>query len=583
MRFRNKLFSVLLVMCLAVVPFALSGCVGGGGSGGGGNSGGGSGGGEDSGGGTPSGPDMTEYFAGVNTAYIDSTTADAEIVDKYKTLSDNILSVLNNYYNSPYGLDITNGHKLDFEYGGTQYAIFSAESFKNTVRQDLWSWGGQKNDVLYNQDKVNLMTQNLFEATLGLNISNSYLESSLMTYASKVDHKGLFYYEADAIAEYILNYVIGAEVVALDNEKFVDVDNNGTFDADYFYYNVDSSDRMSYLSQIKDYTNTNKRAVASTKSTVWNTINFGETNYDDLGTVDGVKIATSKGVYAGYLFDGEFEYRESQLRYIGNWKVDHKMDYYDMLIAFLQNPTLECKYLSKGVDFVKVNTKALNKGDYTNIRISCFKNYVNTIYKIVYETVADLNWELETKATSDFASINDYGMSTGEESFIAGSTIYKSITLLAKKDITINTISLFFELDASVTTSVDMDVFANYVRKENDTQVSTKAKLGSITINPGRYNITDNDNSVVFDMTIESNDGFSQSTEFYPLGIKEFRLSKANAPYGKYTVAPSDSFIGSSTSYVDPNNDFVELSFVINTNGKQNIKYKFGFMGIAVE
>jgi len=270
-------------MCLAVVPFALSGCVGGGGSGGG--SGGG--------GETPSGPDMTEYFAGVDTAYIDSTTADAEIVDKYKTLSDKILSVINTHYSTnsyATSTDITWQQDFNVEYDGTQYALRSYESFRNTVRQDLWKWGGQKNDVVYDQNKVNLMTQNLFEATLGLNISNSYLESSLMTYASKVDHKGFFYYEADAIAEYILNYVIGTDVVALDNEKFVDVNNNGTFDADYFYYNINSENRLSYLSQIKDYTNTNKRAVASTKSTVWNTINFGETNYDDLGSVEDCYI-----------------------------------------------------------------------------------------------------------------------------------------------------------------------------------------------------------------------------------------------------------------------------------------------------
>lgn len=582
MRLRNKLFSVLLVMCLAVVPFALSGCVGGGGSGGG-NSGGGSGGGESGGGETPSGPDMTEYFAGVDTAYIDSTTADAEIVEKYKTLANSIMDALNNVYGEN-GSGVPTNYVGSFEYNGSEMQFNNTHLLKSSPEQDLWGWG-KDNQSVFTENNKNLMAQNIFEAVLGLNISDSYLESSLMTYASKVDHKGLFYYEADAIAEYILNYVIGTDVVALDNEKFVDLDNNGTYDNNYYFFSnkTNTEGRFGFYNQIKDYSNTNKRATNSTKSTRWNTINFGVADLSGLEKINNEDVYTEKGVLLEYLFDGAYTVNKMHFEVEGVWKFDHPISNYEMVQDFLANPSLDYKYLSKGDTYKLFNEFYLDEKSYGHMFFSCFKNYVNTIYKIVYETIADLNWGIETKAISDFASINDYGMSTGDESFTADSTNYRSITLLAKKDIIINTISLFFELDSSVTTSVVMDVFANYVRKEDGVQVSTKAKLGSITINPGKYDITDNDNSVVFDMTIESNDDFSQSTEFYPLGIKEFKLAKANEPYGKYTIAPSDSFIGSSTSYVDPNNDFVELSFVIKTNGKQNIKYKFGFLGIAVE
>lgn len=590
MKLRNKLFSVLLLLCLCFVPVTLSGCIGfgsndtgGGGSSddsGGGDSGGSSDGGEDDGDDASYDFDMNEYFAGVDTAYVDNTT-DSEIVEKYKTLGNSIMNALSNVYGG-------NGSSVSISYGGKceynngEIDFYDTHRFKSSPQQDFWAWG-KNNGSVFTENHKNLMVQNIFETVLNLDISNSYLESSLTNYASKVDHKGLFYYEADAIAEYILKCVIGDDVVLLDNEKFIDVDNNGTFDNDYYYYTAktyDYGERCGVYNQIKDYTNTNERAEASTKSSKWNTINFGEGDLSALGKINNKDVYTSDGVLLDYLFEGTYTNNKDHLEVEGAWKVDHPMSCYAMLKDFLNNPTNEYKYLDKGNSG---NKSFIAQEEYGSISFSGFKNYVNTVYSIVYKAVEDLNWDIETKTIGDFASINNYGITTGDESFGAESNIYKAITLIAKKDVSISSLSLFFELDASVTTSVDMDVFANYVRKENGMQVSTKARLGSITINPGEYSIINNDNSVVFDMTIESDDDFSKSTEFYSLGIKEFKLTKANEPYGKYIVAPSENFIGSATNYVDFNNDFIELSFVITTEGKQNIKYKFGFMGIAVE
>ena len=573
MNLKRKIFTCLLALCLCFTPIVLSGCIGGndnpGGDGGDGGDGG------------ETEIDVSDYIQGLSTAYIeDASAVNEEIVAKYKELGDKILTALANTYGEA-GVELISTNRTYFDDQGIERPIRYHETFQESMGQDEWEWGNTETNVFSTSHK-NLFIQNMFEATLGLNISNSDLSSSLNTYASKVDHKGFFYYEADAIAEYILNYIIGDSVVAEDNEKFHDVNNNGTFDYYYAITNYNDFQRFKVINIIKDFDNTNARDQASAKSTEWNRINFGETDFAAWDKIGENEPYTTEGLYAGYFFDGNFMYGGNL--FVGERSKDYKYDQLEFLLYQYDNLESQ-RYWDKR--YISQNTRFINSGSTSNCIYSCFKNYVNTVYYIVYSAVEELNWELASKATSSLSSINDYGLNLeGDDSFTAEYKNYKSTTILAKTNCSIDAIAMAFELDPSITESISISLIANYVRTVNGEQVATKAKLGDVTVHPGTINVDGTQGAIeMYDLTLAEPDEYGvHNTEFYALGITQFDLKAVNLlSLGSYTLQPSTSFIGSSTEFSDPTNDYVEISFVINTDGYSDAKFKFAFMTINVE
>ena len=574
MNLKRKIFTCLLALCLCFTPIVLSGCIGGndnpGGDGGDGGDGG------------ETEIDVSDYIQGLSTAYIeDASVVNEEIVAKYKELGDKILTVLANTYGAN-GLDINTSSRVYTNAEGENQPIMYNETLKNSMAQDEWEWGNTETNVFSTSHK-NLFIQNMFEATLGLNISNSYLSSSLETYASKVDHKGFFYYEADAIAEYILNYIIGDSVVAEDNEKFHDVNNNGTFDYYYTITNFENRERFQVLNIISDFDNTNTRAQGSTKSAEWNKINFGETDFSTWANVGGEVAYNDSGLHVSYFIDGQYDFNGAV--HLGNWIVDHRYDQAELLEMQLQDLS-STKFWDKRY-YVENEIMLDAEGVEGYVLFSCFKNYVNTVYYIVYSAVEELNWELASKATSSLSSINDYGLNLeGDDSFTAEYKNYKSTTILAKTNCSMDAIAMAFELDPSITESISISLIANYVRTVNGEQVATKAKLGDVTVHPGTINVDGTQGAIeMYDLTLAEPDEYGvHNTEFYALGITQFDLKAVNLlSLGSYTLQPSTSFIGSSTEFSDPTNDYVEISFVINTDGYSDAKFKFAFMTINVE
>ena len=577
---KTKLFSFLLAICLCFTPFVLTGCLGTGGGGGNGGDGG-------SGGGENESLDMNNFF--YNTALasvVPSDTVDEEIKSQYTALGNSILAKLEAMYGKN-GIQIRNEDYSFVDPDTSKGEVMRyRENFKDAMKQDGWAWGNTDAEVFSTAHK-NIFIQNLFEATLGLNISNSYLESSLMSYAGKVDHKGFFYYEADAIAEYILNSVIGTSVVTIDNEKFFDVNNNGTFD--YYFWTIHDVNvrRVVLINNIKDFNNTNPRATASNKSTVWNTINFGEGDFSTLGNIsNGQPAYDNQGLSADIIMESGYDY--NGIVYSGTHKYDHRFDQYDLIKYQRANPTSQ-RYWD--VSFKAVNASFAAEQNYFYVRFSCFKNYVNNVYSMVYEAIEELAYPVVSKANYAFTDINNLGVYMDDETdgFNLDAKNYKSFTLLAKQKLYMDGMAMMFELDPSISESVTINVIGNYSRMVSGEQVSTKAKLGTVIVKPGAYNINGSGGGeMTFSAALATDDNYGvQATEFYPLGITNFELNPANPltylTTGKYEIGPSSSFLGSTYGFKDDNTDFFELIFEIATPGFSDAKFKFAVFMINFE
>ena len=537
MKVKSKLFGIFGffgLLCVAFTPLVLAGC--------------------------GCNPDarvnITDYLSNVNTAYT-ADTQNAEIVSKYQELGNSILSTLANTYGAT-GVELIYQNRTYFDSEGIERPIRYYETFADSMGQDAWAWGSTEAEVFSDENK-NLFIQNLFEATLGLNISTAYNATSLSTYADNVDHKGIFYYEADAIAEYILNNIIGTTVVSEDNEKFHDVNNNGTFDYYYATTNYDNLKRFKIINIIQDFNNTNLRATASNKSTEWNSINWGETDFSTWNKIEDNEVYTTDGLYGGYFFNGDFVYGGNL--YVGERSQDYKYDQLEFLLYQIDNLDSQ-RYWDKR--YITVNTRFINSNSPSACIFSCFKNYVNTVYYIVYSAVEDLNWQLSAKDTATTAPINDFVL---QNNAIASTyQNYTSAVIKAKADISIKTLALAFELDPSITEATTISIYGNYTRGTGSDREATTAKLGEILVNAG-----DKMTPIMFDFSATSGDN---STEFYRQGVTKLDL-KASTSTGNYVFEPSTTFIGSQNNYVDTANDYFEITF------ETNAKFRFAITDIS--
>lgn len=484
------------------------------------------------------------------------------------------------------------------EYGATStLAVFrdsTADTHKNAIWQDKWLWAGKENygtelggsslwslEALDKADYSLLLKYNIMQILLNKSIedvevvnltTNSkyfqmkqqglFEEEYFTNLAKQVAHTGLFYYEADAIAEYILDYVIGESAVALDLNKFVDFNGNGTFD-----YNEDvKRDNGQGLEEyrysiIKNYSLNKPRAESTSRSDVWNSIEFGTSLVEVLPS---------------------------------NSDIENERAY---SIDYLRTNNITNSYMLDGATLY-----------------SGFKNYVNTVYYLVYSSVDNI-LTMEHKPNASFKDVEtidvsipfDDGGEDAEDIFKIEADTYYSAIIKAKEDLSLTSLWLFIELDESITETVEFSIDATYnhcvdttTHSHSETCVYEKilSNLGTIKVKPGK--IDENSESLYADLTMteEVIEDLKESgvntdgiviTEFTKNGIYSFDLTKyvekmTTNGEGEEVVAQknlvaneSTSLVGCVFEYENELNDYIEVKFNIISEHENPIKFKFAF------
>ena len=489
--------------------------------------------------------------------------------------------------------DLING--LYEAYGATSnFALFRdsvEDTHKNAMWQDSWLFAGKESygttigssdlwtrEGLDKADYSLVMKYNLYQILLNkditaidvYNISSNSLyfqmkqagdfnDDAFEKMARKVMHTGLFYYEADAIAEYVLNYVIGENAVGYDSRKFIDMNGNGTFD---YNENVKSLGGVAVPEYrqtiIKNYSFAKSRADSTSRSAVWNSIEFGSAVTEP--TVPSGEIA-EEGAYS---------------------------------IEYLKTNNIANKYTING-----------------ETKYSGFKNYINFVYYLVYKSAGDVfggghkpNAMASELQTEDVSIHFDDDTQTTANMFNVEASEYYSVIIKAKQDLSLSSIWLYIELDDSVTESVDFKIDATYnscedktVHTHSSSCVFNKisSNLGNLTIKPGK--VDSESESLYADLTMTDeviedlkNKGLDTSgitvTEFTRNGIYSFDLStyrengseEAGETTKTLVAIESGSLTGCDFAYENDFNDFLEVKFFVTSNHNQPIKFKFAFL-----
>lgn len=503
--------------------------------------------------------------------------------------------------------------ELYMEYGDSSLAIqrSAQDTHKNAIYQDGWRFVGPNTYVAVddinkklewvneNFDKANyelILKYNIYQILTGgeildIQLSNllpsseyftlkaqgAFSEDSFIEKAKQVSHTGIFYYELDAISEYILKYVIGENVVAQDNRKFADANNNTTFD-----YNEKFIDSISGIEDefkiIKDYSFNKKRAIP--KSDIWDTISFGETLVSPQLT-EGQQSLVNEQAY-----------------------------------------TLEYLMANNIANSYVVESETLYSG---------FKNYVNSVYYIVYKAVnsndltnhiANATYQ-DCDATMFTLDIEDDGETKGI-AFLNDFDNYKALSLKLNENMSIYSFLMYIQCEDTITEDVKFSIDATYYHCTNPIKhehsidcefEKVTEHLSFLTISPSESEKMTEE--LYTDLTLDEEElqklkdkGFNISdyeiTGFTKMGIKSFDITKFN-DYAKddesglvdaVIANESVNLIGCEYEYlnglkpveVDGNasifngfdmeglNDYLQINFKIVTNHTNLPKFRVGFV-----
>jgi len=558
---RKKIISILLGMIMLITPVLMTGCMG--------NSTGGDGDGEGN-----EYFNISDYLTGFKVGSTGTTNFDAsiEIQVMMYSIAQNILS---NLYEA-YG-DETKTSAVTFSEEDTHVEAYT---------QDNWLWecvfiedlaylnGTWRSGSEMFAAGLNTLVYQLYKIMLGEPLESiipggsRYIElrnnetidpANFNRMSRKLSHTGVFYYEADSIAEFVLNYIIGTNVVSYDNTKFNDIDSNGTFDFyelnDYVLY---SDQRLQKVNIIKNFNAEEKtRSTASSKSNEWNSITWG--SWDDGNT---------------------YQYESF---------------YYNAL-----------------QDYIEAN---ISTQDYRN---EDFKNYVNNVYYSVYmgieycnDGILIVNYfdedEIRPNIDTTFYEPNSLGVAfdtSGEkvDSFQIDADEYKSVVIMSKANITITSCWMIFELDPSITEEVTLQINAKYKRcRTSNTHEHTlacdfqtiEANLGQVTLTPGEYDINSG-NELVFDLSMTEEmieemeklgfEGVFTVTEFTTMGITAFELTEfktldeESGMLDRFVAEESDALQGAKMSYRNDLSDFVEITFDVVSTHSTPVPFRFAFV-----
>lgn len=494
---------------------------------------------------------VEEYITNVTLVY----TSDGE--DTYAdvmTLVDDLTTAIIDGLYSEYGATSINAKfRDDVE-----------DTHKNAIWQDSWNWAGEESystsggselwsgEALDKADYSLVLKYNLYQIlrnaeVVDIGVCNLTTESEYFTmvqngafsdatfegFAKEVSHTGLFYYEADEICEYILDYVIGANAIAYDKVKFVDVNGNGTFD---YNENIKSLMGLSVpeyrYPTIINYDLNKSRSQKTSRNEIWDTIEFGKTVLD-------------------------VEPPSSEL-------LDEKA--YD-------------------INYLTINNIANGYSIGGEIHYSGFKNYVNTVYALVYGAVGDV-FEMEhlpNIKTEDVESIKvllDYGEAddTKSNAFAIESRNYTKVILKAEQNISLTSIMIGFQLDESVSQSAEITVSAMYYHcidaSEHEHSSSCQFQkvvgiLGTTVVQPGEFDIKTND---LIYMDLERSDGEGDNEnlglDFINQGVFSFDLTKfIEIEDNKLVAGESETLKGYELVYDENINDYLEISFDVHSGG----------------
>lgn len=590
----KKIMSFLLGMVMLVTTFFMTGC-------GSSNTGGDDGG--------------SEYFNISNYLTGYKVGSKAENMNLYDNIINDVTAKILGNLMLQYGdLAANYGYGINYTYG------MEEDSHVNAFISDNWLWNDvfsncelinrlgsinpKINKKIYNMSNTqsnyelygfNTLKYQIYQVLLGRSItsiipgSSDYFEmlnrgefslEKFQKKANSLNHTGFFYYEADLIAEFILNFIIGTDIVSYDNLKFVDVNNNGSFD--YYEYNPSESFyslavmvRLWSENIINNFNNNEIRSEKTSRSEEWDRIVWG--------------------------------------RYEDSYKID---DVVNLIEYILENGTIG-----------EIDNEGYCIGTVvSDYRLPFFKNYTNVVYYCVYEGIgncfpnrADINIVendeeinyfdedgIKPNIDTTFYDPNSLVVAfdtSGEEvdSFQIDADEYKSVVIMSKKNISITSCWMIFELDPSITEEVTLQINAKYKRcLTSNTHEHTlacdfqtiEANLGQVTLTPGIYDFYSG-NELAFDLSPTQNQvakleelgfkGTLSNTEFATMGINAFNLTEfqtlteESGMLDRFVAEESDALEGAKLGYKNDLSDFVEITFDVVSTHSTPVPFKFAF------
>lgn len=613
---KKRIISILLLLIVFITPVFVAGCSNVGGSGGGGSNSGGSssggdssggdnsGGGGDSGGGDEQMIDLGDYFHGVHTAsvYEENVVTDY-IVTSFQDLAAKICdSIVLEYgyieliagINNNIVVNTHDTHAYAIVQDGWNWNVSAKDNESINVNKLNDMWRGKNEFVDSQINYQDLLTYNLLCVVQGLEpISASdygeyqqYKQDGLFEYenlcklANDINHTGLYYYEMDLMAEYILDYVIGEDVVNKDMKKFHDVvtSSNGvvTFDDNEYFKTGSPYNRIKL---IDNYNNTDKRSPNTSRNERWDSINWS----NNPSTFD-ILIPTPDDTY----YDNhDFRADLSEFEFLG----------------LLLDEYRQMRYLSGGNLVTQPVKSALPTGQ--QVIYSGFKNYVNTIYQIVYRSansVAISGYYLNPINYIEDLHLSNIGMNMGESDspFITPPSQYKSIVLKPKQAVSINYISFMFGLEEGCTTDIKLEVKGRY-QYCTTSHTHFHTELCEFKVKEYTFGVVEiKHGKIEFDAIVDEN-YFTKDNPDPPQlvmkggGMLDFDLTEAEGGsmqlsafqagndlwVDRYQVAPSQMFIGALFEYRNDRSEFFEFTFNI-VDGPMDTKFMFALYNLDI-
>lgn len=482
---------------------------------------------------------------------------------------------------------ILNG--LVAQYGASSLiARSSADTHNLAYKQDSWTWDfanyttTQMSPLLQYQI-YNVLLGNEIKSILPSEISSVSKEltsDNLTSLAKKVSHTGFFYYEIDSIAEFVLNYVIGSDVVARDNYKFFDANGNGTFD----YVENLGTVLVPYHNIISSYTLSYSRAENVSRNDIWNSIKWGNNGTSPTEIPSGVQDEKALPLTST---NGEASVESNITLYLSS---------------------LGLSLTSEQIQSEKEKFKQAGTNTYSG-----FKNYVNITYYILYTAMENF-----TISTNGLGEVIPNVLEMDHKPNITKTIIdpknpsddmpllnYKSVLITAKEDDIRSTYSIAFfstmtqtlKLNIKIRYHFTKDDYKQYFGAYTKESKIVEGEVGTMEISPKKQE------NMTFSLAINPSSINELNSE---LGKKEYTLDDCipftksgvyNIVLGKYVnytlgegetlkfwqikegyvASHSSNFLGSNYNFVNDQADFMEFIFEPVGSYSEEIKYAFAF------
>lgn len=495
----------------------------------------------------------------------------------------------------------------------------SDDTHKNAMLQDSWLW---QFDSSMEQEVKDYLQYNLSCVLIGQNVltftpqefsvaGNEYNNlkaqgafsreenGTLRKLANKMYHTGYYFYELDKMAEYVLKYVVGTDVVSRDLEKFYDVNDNGSFDYVENYLLSESSATYNIIKGYR-FADSDDRAECS-RNGVWDRIEWMQNTTAPIVVSDAETTGKeAKDIIVASQVESERAYTLDEIENILNAKC----------VTNGLNAEQTAQFL---VNYKQANNSSVFSG---------FKNYTNTIYFLFYNAMNNFTFNLDGESVvienvltmthmpnilEDFISIQDSMYNEELDKFMIPCREYKSVLVTA------NTLArpmnnFYIVMYSDMQTTLQVDVMLRYHFTNDDYREmigdytgesrTVEARIMTLNVSPNDYA----QGNINLTITPESlpklqEKGYSSLTEdditeMAKLGVYNIVLDKY-VPYSSidpsykgswfkflegYTAIPNASHLGSSFVYQNEYADFLEIVFDVRGSYSEKVNYGFGFI-----